>query len=257
MESNYGVATAGDSMETNIIISELEKFRDNEETGRILDLINQPWKLVTQGSQYGITGVKRFFGVIFLFASANTIMFLFALVRIYYTGFEFGKLMYALLVLVIGLGIMAFTIHRLYHYVFIDALRVIYSNMSSVFRKISEYVVGKVFDAAKGKADISKSEIAKALDFGMMINEKFQKFPRIIKKGVVFLLNRIPIVGMVMKLKDELLGMTQAEASNRLYDQMNNFIMESIFGNNNTQWVWWLLPANVIGLFLVIHFLIG
>ena len=62
---------------------------------------------------------------------------------------------------------------------------------------------------------------------------------------------------MLIDLKQEISQGNKVEASTKLYNKMDGFISDSIFGNNNTKWVWWLLPLNVIILFIFIKIKIG
>ena len=237
---------------------EYDNLPENEENNnRLLELLNHPWRLIKEGGKLGVNGVKRFFTVLFLFAFSNTILFFYSISRLFSTNFEFLKIVFVLLVLIIGLGVTIYSAYRTYQYVIIDTMRVIYENLSSFFHKISELIIDKVENLFQGKVDLTDNQLTKALDFGKMVNSKYQKTPKFLRKGIILILNRIPFVGMLIDLKQEISQGNKVEASTKLYNKMDGFISDSIFGNNNTKWVWWLLPLNVIILFIFIKIKIG
>jgi hypothetical protein len=237
---------------------EYDNLPENEESNnRLLELLNHPWRLIKEGGKLGVNGVKRFFTVLFLFAFSNTILFLYAVSRLFSTDFEFIKILFVLLILIIGLGITIYSAKRTYQYVIIDTMRVIYENLSSFFHKISELIIDKAENLFQGKVDLTDNQLTKAIDFGKMVNSKYQKTPIFLRKGIIMVLNKIPFWGMLIDLKEEILRGNKVEASTKLYNKMDVFISDSIFGNNNTKWVWWLLPLNIIILIVLIKLKIG
>lgn len=90
-----------------------------------------------------------------------------------------------------------------------------------------------------------------------MINSRYQKAPSFLKKGIILILNRIPFAAMLLDLQDDILNGKKVEASKKLYIKMDDFISNILFGNNNTKWIYWLLPLNIIAVILLIKFKIG
>ena len=237
---------------------EYENLPQNEENNsKLLELLDRPWRLIKEGGKLGVKGVKRFFTILFLFAFSNTILFLYAVVRLFSTDFQFVKVFYILLVLLIGLALTIYASYRTYQYVIIDTIRVVYENLSSFFHKISELIIDRVEGLFQGKVDLTNNQLTKALDFGKLVNSKFQRTPKFLRKGIILILNKIPFVGMLMDLKEEIMKGNKIEASAKLYHKMDGFISDSIFSNNNTRWVWWLLPLNILVSFLFIKSKIG
>ena len=77
------------------------------------------------------------------------------------------------------------------------------------------------------------------------------------KKGALLVLNRIPFVDMIIDLKESIQKGKKMEASVKLFDKMNGFISVSIFGKNNSNWIWWMLVLNIIISILLIKLQIG
>ena len=231
--------------------------KNEENNNKLIQLLDQPWRLIKEGGKLGVNGVKRFFTVLFLFSITNTILFFYAISRLFLANFESGKIGFVFLVLIIGIGVTIYSAYRTYQYVVIDTIRVIYENLSSFFKKISELVIDKVEGSLKGKVNLTDNQLNKALDVGKMVNSKFQKTPKFLRKGIILILKKIPFVGMIVDVKEDILNGNKIEASTKLYNKMDGFISDSIFGNNNTKWVWWLLPLNIIVLGILIKLKIG
>ncbi|MCH8554449.1 MAG: hypothetical protein LAT76_04770, partial [Schleiferiaceae bacterium] len=132
-----------------IEISDLSVEQESLEKGKerskkLLALLGHPLRLLKEGGKLGLTGVKRFLFVVMLFALTNIVLFSIALGRMLTTGFEFSKLFVVFLVFLIGVSFTIYAGYRTYQYVLISAMIVINNELSSLFMKISETIVGKV-----------------------------------------------------------------------------------------------------------------
>lgn len=238
--------------------SENQEFElTNEENSKILELLEHPWRLLKEGGKFGIDGVKKMFTHAFLFGFTNFFLFLYAIYRFFASELSVPHAGYILLVLAIGVGITAYAIYRTYNYLIINTLGALYANSSSFFQKIVAGIIDKVDGLIDGTKEVTDAQLQKAISLGNMVNEKYAKMPGLFRKGMNLLLNRIPIVSMVMEIKGDLKTGDKAGASIKLYTKMDNFVTESIFGSNNTNWVWWLLPLNVVISLIIIRWKIG
>lgn len=262
MEKKYkikGTYSTNNSDEKDFEIEYENSIENEENNSKIFQLLSSPLSLLKEGGRLGITGVKRFFTVLFLFAISNTILFFYSIIRLFSTGFEFSKVGYVFVVLILGLIVTFYAAYRTYHYVIIDTIRVIYENVSPLFRKIADLIIDRAANLLQGKrkANISEQQLMKVLDFKSMVNSKFQIVPNFIRKGIILILKKIPFIGMVIELEEEIQQGNKAEAGAKLHDKMDNFISDYVFGMNNTKWVWWLLPVNIIVLAILIKSKIG
>lgn len=231
---------------------------ENEENNnKLLEIINKPYKLILQGGKHGVRGARRFFSVVFLFLIANIFMVFYAINRIIATGFGFGKTFMLVIIFLAGIGFTIYAGYRTYQYVVIDTIRVIYENSSSLFKRISDLIISNVEKVFTGKKDVKQSDVKKALNFSKMVHEKYQKVPRFIRKGLIMVLKRVPFVGMLADLQEEITSGNSSVASAKLYTKVDGFISGTVFGNNNTKWVLWLLPLNILILYLLIRWNIG
>uniref|UniRef100_UPI0040494C31 hypothetical protein n=1 Tax=Flavobacterium sp. TaxID=239 RepID=UPI0040494C31 len=230
---------------------------DKEKNSKLLRLLNHPWRLIKEGGKIGINGVKLFFTVLFLFSFSNFFLFIYAIIRLFATEFAFSKLLYLLLVFIIGLGFTIFAIFQTYQQIIINTISVIYISLKPFFKRISEHIIDKSAILFKGNAELTKKNVNKVLDFGTLINSKYRKLPSIIRNGMILILSAIPWVGMLTDVREEVAQGDKKGASSKLYKKMNGYIVETIFRDNNTQWIWWLLSINVVLLILLIKFKIG
>ena len=246
-----------DNSEKEFQISLDNTSEKQENAQQLLSLLDSPWQLVKNGGKYGVSSVKRFFIVLFLFGVCNTLLFFYAVVRLFSSGFTFGKLLFVFLVLIIGIAVTVWASYRTYQYIVVDTIRVIYENLSSLFKKLTDLLVDKAEGVFDGNVNLSNQEFSKVIDVKETVYQTYDILPGFLKKGVVLILTKIPIVELLTELKGDITSGNKTTASSKLYNKLDGFITESIFGNNNIQWLWWLLPLNIIGVIAVVKFQIG
>ncbi|WP_430413078.1 hypothetical protein [Kordia sp.] len=228
-----------------------------ENNNKLLQILDKPYKLILQGGKHGVKGVRRFFSIVFLFLIANLCMVIYAINRMVVSGFGFGKSFMLVVIFLAGIGFTIYAGYRTYQYVVIDTMRVIYENSTSLFQKISDLVIGNVEKLFTGKKDVKQSDLKKALNFSKMVHQKYQKVPRFIRKGMIMVLKKVPFVGMLVDLQEDINSGNNSVASAKLYTKVDSFISGTVFGNNNTKWVLWLLPLNILLMYLFIRWKIG
>ncbi|MFK8103286.1 MAG: hypothetical protein AB8G15_12200 [Saprospiraceae bacterium] len=228
---------------------------ENEENNyELFRLLEHPWRLILEGGKYGVHSVKRFFGIVFLFAFVNTILFLFGVVKLFLGGLLMDKVPYLGLVLLLGLAATAYVAYRMYQFVILDTLRVIYKNLTGLFQKLSSIVVDKVADLWQGKKELSGTAVAATIDFNEIFQNQFDKLPNFLRKALLKVLNKIPLVGMLTALQDDLVQGKKEKVSAELYQRIDQFMVETVFGSNDTKWVWWFLPLNIVVMIIVIQY---
>lgn len=246
------------NQETKSFEIEYELSPEKEaKTNQLMELLDKPWKLIKQGGNYGVRGVKRFFTIILSFMFCNILLFFYSLIKAFSSGFEFGKLGFVFLILIFGIAATIFAGYKTYQFIVLDTMRVIYENMSSLFKKMSDALIDKSEEFLKDKLEVKNEQLQKTLDISKIITEKYDAVPSILKKGIFMVMEKIPVVGMITDLREDILEGKKDEASSKLYQKMNAFISDSIFSKNNTNWVFWMLPANIIIVLLIVAFKIS
>ncbi|OJJ17553.1 hypothetical protein BKI52_27205 [marine bacterium AO1-C] len=213
---------------------------------RLLELVSSPWQLIKEGGKLGVKGIKRFFGLLFLFGTINGLLLLVAVVKLLLNEINRNNLIGLGLVALVGVVALYYTAYRAYQYVLLDTIRVIYENLAPFFQKVCSIIVDKTEKLFTSKNSLNNSTLAKTIDFSKLVYEQFQKTPKFIRGGIVMVLEKIPFTGMLMEFKDDISEGRKEDASQKLFQKMDDFIQNTIFGSNNTQWVWWLLPLNIV-----------
>ena len=136
-------------------------------------------------------------------------------------------------------------------------LQLIYESSSTIFQKISEFIVEEFQNISIQTTNISNSKLSSFLKLGILVNSKFEKSPKILRNGIILILNRIPFASMVTDLNLISTTASKEEATVKLFQRMDTFIRESIFNSNNTRWVYWFFPLNIFIVIFIIKILIG
>jgi len=224
------------------------QIESQEKTARILELLERPMLLLTKGRSLGVKGVRRFVGIILLFGAVNTFVFISALViaLMYSNEVSLSDLSFLLWVLLTGFAFTFFAGYKAYRYAIIDALSVVYSSLGPVFKNLTSSMVDKAGEKYSSSDSIDSTKLKTSADIFALLNDKFERIPRLLRKGVGFMLNRIPFVSMLDEVGGDIKAGNRNEASDKLYTNMDGFITNTIFGGNNTRYVYWLLPLNIV-----------
>ncbi len=213
---------------------------------RLLELISSPWQLIKEGGKLGVKGIKRFFGLMLLFGILNGLFFLVAAIKLFLNEVNQNNLIGLGLVALVGIVTLGYTARRAYQYVLIDTVRVIYVNFAPFFQKVCSIIIDKTEKLFTGKSTPNNRTLAKTVDLSKLVYEQFQKTPSFIRKGIVTVLEKIPFSGLLVQLQSDISQGQKEVASQTLFQKMDSFILNNIFGNNHTKWVWWLLPLNIV-----------
>lgn len=213
---------------------------------QFLNLLENPWTILTQGKKFGIKGAKRFFGIMFLFVSANLLILLLALANEFTDKEAFYQAWYLLYMLAIGIGITALAMYKAYTFLIADAFRVIYENSRGLFKTICEKIIAKADVIIKNGSSSKNGNVSQAINIAEIINEKYKKSPKLLKRAVVYFLEKIPFRAYIIEMHADIKDGFHKKASSQLFEKCDAFIQDEIFGSNNTYWVLWLLPLNTI-----------
>lgn len=185
-----------------------------------------------------------FIGILSLFGILNILIVYFRNIERIITGMPY--LTTVLVGVFIGIVFIVLALLFLKKYVLIDSVSIVYSYLTPFFKKLSTTIIESVYDKS---IDLSKKKpFAKTIDVGVFFKDTYQsKVPKIIQKGILFLLNQIPIAEFILNIqKDDEQIENKELMSNRLYEQINFYIQDSIFKPNNLYWILWLFLLNII-----------
>lgn len=248
-----GTYQVSGSEEKEFEISYDNSEANEEQNEQLFRLLDQPLQLLLNGGQYGVGSLKRFFGVVVLFCITNVLLFFYALIRLFMGGVEGSKMTYLGLLLLLCIGICVYVAYRMYQYVILNVMEMIFNNLKGLFQKLCSLMIDKAEGLWNAKAGTSGAALRQAINFEDLLNNRFVRMPRILRKGLSMVLSKVPLLGMLADLENEILGGGKEAASQRLYEKMNQFVVDTIFANNDTKWVWWMLPLNIVIVIMLIH----
>jgi len=139
----------------------------------------------------------------------------------------------------------AYASYRAYQYVIMDTIRVIYGGLEDTLKKIASYVVDKAEILMKNNK-ISDKNLTKALDLSIYVNTTYMRLPSFLRKQLIFILKKVPYIGMLVDLRENIIEGNKDDASLELYKRTNSFVYDNIFKSNNFNWAWVLYPINIV-----------
>lgn len=233
---------------------EYENLEENEERkSKIRELLNHEsiWPFLLNASKYGVRSIWKFFAVIFLFFYLNAGSFLYGLYAVFNSG-QYGlKAPFMLLLFFIGIGFTGYVAYKAYHVMMFDVVRVMYENSRSFFHKVCSIIIDKVSGVFKGNVKVTDKELAKALNYASIVNDNFNHIPWFVRKGAIFILKRVPVIGMLIRLKEDLVAGDNDLASNKLLGLLDDGVAV-LFEQINYKWIWPLLFGNWLIIFLIL-----
>lgn len=225
---------------------EYKNLEQNERSAQHLDDLIDSDNIIAflkEGGKQGLKGVKRFFIIIFLFTFTNFILITWGLYLLF-TGTS-SDVTSNLMMVLIGLAGTGYAAYRAYQYAIVDAVKVIYQRLQPFHQKLCDIVVDKAAVLIQSEKKVSNNLLSEVIDVSKILDDSLSQLPFFIKKGVLAILKKIPFIGMVIQVKDEIENGNKPQASIMLFKQVDEFIL-GLFSKNSTSWILWLLPLNVI-----------
>jgi len=213
---------------------------------RLLEQIDSPWKLIRQGGKLGINGVKHFFGLTFLFGMVNGLLFLAAVIKLFFSTINSISIIGLLLVALVGAAVISYTIYRVNRYILLNTIQFIYNSLEPFFLKVCGKVIDKSAKLFDSNTQLDNRTLAQTIDFSKLVHEEFQKMPRLIRWGITFTLELVPFMDILIELKSDVQEGNRDDAVQKLFEYVDEFIQNTIFAKNNNDWVWWALPLNIV-----------
>lgn len=198
-----------------------------------LELHDNPIKFLLSAAKLGVKGVKKALIMIILFAVMNFIFFSLSIVVYALSSFSEPQMFAILKITVAGLTGIAIAGYIGYNYVVVDAFKFIYEKNTKTVKTLCGYFILYAADLFKNNIKAKDENVQKAVDISKIINDKFAKAPKILRKILNFIFKKIPFSNMIMEIKELILSGDEEKATNALFEKVNTFILESIFGGNS------------------------
>lgn len=229
----------------------------DEKVKQVIGLMGNPLKLILQGGAMGLVAARKVLLMIFLFFVTNTFLVLYAIYIFIVGDAVIGDLPWVLAVAGAGFICTALAAYKGYQFVLMEAIRICYRAMNGLFLQFSAFIVDKAAAIMQKQTPAGNKDLDFALNLSDMINQRFNKLPFLLRKGVQMILKRVPIVGMVYELRMEIVQGNKQQASQMLFTKMDAFIEDSLFSKNNNRWMWILFFANLLVSLIIIQYQIG
>ncbi len=209
----------------------------------LLKLIKNPLNLIRNGIKYGVVGVKQFFLVVGAFLLINIIGAIFTIVQFFSVEFSFTNIFLSVTIVFIGLIFLLISIFKMYSFAKMDLAKVIYSYSSPYFHKLCSSIIDKTSEIYKNNKDIKDTKIIAEL---LVLNDKKETLPFYYNLIISKILSKVPFAEILSEIKSEISSGNKEKASGILFDRMDNYIKNVFFAGNSIQWVYWLLPLNIL-----------
>lgn len=205
-------------------------------------------QVIRDTGKQSLKAAKWFILITILFVFLNILFLIISLTK--YSGVDKTTMntVYLVLSILIGIGVTIVAFSNTYKYLLIDTLHIVYKYLTPFFKKLSINIIEKV--SAKSENYSSNKNIQKSFNIGNVLLEVYgKKVPGIIQKAILFLIKRIPFSDFIFNMKDELEQKNDRDdkrLSEILYQQINQYIQQSVFLGNSMKWIMWLLPVNIV-----------
>lgn len=213
-------------------------------TQKIINGLQNPFKLIRNSGALGIKGAGAFFGIIATAIIINVAFLIIALVSTAISVFQTG-LISLVLVLLAGALFCFVMIRKAYGFAFTKVLELLYRGIRPLFKKLCSAIIDKIADEVN-KRKSPNTFFENSAGMYAIYNDKLAALPPFARKALWFVIKRIPFVKFIDKeITDVILKGDNTRAAEVLFTRTDNYITENIFEANNLKWLWWMLPLNI------------
>lgn len=235
----------------DLITSEESEEDEDRPERRICYQQESHWQRIKGVAKSGVKSTGTLILVMGLLGILNIGLLAVALIKLFFIDFEMMHLLWIGTTILVGSGFLFFAWIRTNQYAILKTMGSVYSKLDFVLEKICILIAEKVISLYKKGEDITKEKFPKVIDFGEVVNGSYQKIPKFIRKGLIFILNRVPFVELIMGITQGTINSDTEELGELLFEKSDEYIRETFFESNNLRWLWWAVPCNFISLLLI------
>jgi len=219
-------------------------FDIRPETLSILQSMRKPVDLLKKAGQLGLKGVTTFLVVSSLFSIVNIVFLIYAVLLSFLTV---NTSLYApLAIAVFGFIFVFLAIKKTYSYIFINILKSIYIDCQPIIKRFCFSLVDKAVELLSKRKGNDALKL-KSTDVHTIFDNSLKIIPPFAKKTLWLLLKKIPFVKFInVDIAPVIISGDKTEASRLLFIKTDDYIIQDIFGSNTLNWLFWLLPLNII-----------
>ncbi|ALM47558.1 hypothetical protein AMR72_00775 [Flavobacterium psychrophilum] len=219
-------------------------FDIRPETLSILQSMRKPVDLLKKAGQLGLKGVTTFLVVSSVFSIVNIVFLIYAVLLSFLTV---NTSLYApLAIAVFGFIFVFLAIKITYSYIFINILKSIYIDCQPIIKRFCFSLVDKAVELLSKRKGNDALKL-KSTDVHTIFDNSLKIIPPFAKKTLWLLLKKIPFVKFInVDIAPVIISGDKTEASRLLFIKTDDYIIQDIFGSNTLNWLFWLLPLNII-----------
>lgn len=220
-------------------------------------MFGKPLKLLSNSGKAGLRAVKNFALILALMVVSNFVFIALSLYKYFAGDAPVGAIGWVFICVLIGVACTAFAAYRGYQFLIIEVMHQLYKSMRGIFEKLSLDLVDKTASLMQKKEEVGQEEFNKEISITALVKEKYSKTPRLFRRGLLLLLNRVPLFPFIQEIHGEILAERKDTAAKKLHNSLDVFIEEQVFGTNSNQWMLIIYLINVLASMLIITYKLG
>lgn len=188
----------------------------------------------------------RLYTTIFIgFGLGNLIFLAIWLTETHNFSDSFGYICLFIISLIIGICSIVAAIILTHRFLLINTIQIIYKYLEPFFRKLSTTIIDVIISQGN---KVTGTNIQESININNLLIEIYgQKFPKLIQKSLSFVIMKIPFGDFIVKMHNDFKDKKDdRELSSILYNYLNTYILQSIFGSVSMKWIYCLFPLNVL-----------
>jgi len=234
------------------------KFNEEEIDNLIeatVEIDKNPLTFLRKNGKEGFKIIRGMISTVVLFGFINFLLIIYSAYKYFSNESETVKIAYLFLAIIACVAFVIISYIKSYRNAITKTINLAYDKFNFLLKKLCNLIIEKVDTIFKTKKENIKSEdLKKVINVYDIADKTFTKLPKFVVKGITLLLNRIPIMDLVLDFKNDILQGKKTEASEKLFTKVDTQVKESLLSEASKSWVYWLLPLNII-VVLVIVFL--
>ena len=233
------------------------KFEKEEEINLLKEtsvrIDSNPFSFLRKNGKEGLSIIKGMISTITLFGFVNFFLVVFSVYKYFTSESQAVKISYLLILILTCAAFFAIAYIKSYKNSIAKAINLAYDKLNFLLKKFCNILIEKVATLFQQKKENLKSKNLKTLiNVQEISTEIFTKLPKFVSKGIIILLNRIPIIDLVVEFKNDIQEGKKIEASEKLFIKIDTQIREDLLSNASKKWIYWLLPLNIIVVYTII-----
>lgn len=199
---------------------------------KIQEKLKQSLPLLKEASKFSASSVFKVTKTLIFFIVFNLIFLITGLIYLFVGDIIAYKIVLVILILIVGIVSTFLATTKRYHQVLLEAGKIYFDKLETFKLKFAESVIDKLEAGAKTKAGMTVNQI---VNIPQIINSSYENVPKIIVKGINYLVSKIPLVEYIDVINKEFISQDKEQKVNYLVGKTNAFFNEKVFSINHVK----------------------